>query len=158
MSALSPALDRIDRQLLELLQRDGRISIAELARSVHLSQTPCAERVRRLEREGFIERFCAQLNPKTLGLQLLAFVEVRLDRTSPDVFTRFKDGIRPMTLVQECHMVAGGFDYLIKVRANDMTEYRRFLEDLAALPGVQTTHTFVVMEEVKSTSELPIRG
>lgn len=154
---MSTELDRIDRQLLELLQRDGRLSIAELARSVHLSQTPCSERVRRLEREGFIDGFSARLNPKALGLHLLAFVEVRLDRTSPDVFTRFKEGIRTINLVEECHMVAGGFDYLIKVRANDMAEYRRFLEDLAGLPGVQTTHTFVVMEEVKTSLGLPIR-
>jgi Lrp/AsnC family leucine-responsive transcriptional regulator len=150
-------LDRIDRQLLELLQKDGRLSVAELARSVHLSQTPCSERIKRLEREGFIDGFHAHLNPKTLGLGLLAFVEVRLDRTSPDVFNRFKDGIRPIQLVQECHMVAGGFDYLIKVRAHDMIEYRQFLEDLAGLPGVQTTHTFVVMEEVKVDAGLPIR-
>jgi len=155
---MTQQLDRIDRQLLELLQRDGRLSVAELARSVHLSQTPCSERVKRLEREGFIEGFHARLNPKALGLALLAFVEVRLDRTSPDVFNQFKQSIQHLPLVLECHMVAGGFDYLLKVRCEDMAEYRQFLENLAGLPGVQTTHTFVVMEEVKSHDGLPVRN
>jgi len=153
---MKPEIDRIDRQLLELLQRDGRITIAELARAVHLSQTPCSERVKRLEREGYIEGFHARLNPKALGLSLLSFVEVRLDRTSPDVFNQFKERILQLSHVLECHMVAGGFDYLIKVRCADMAEYRQFLENLAGLPGVQTTHTFVVMEEVKSHDGLPI--
>ena len=153
---MSTTLDRTDRRLLALLQRDGRLSIAELARQVHLSPTPCLERVRRLERDGYIRGYAADLDPARLGAGLIAFVEVQLDRTTPDVFNRFRDGVIGLDPVQECHMVAGGFDYLLKVRSGDMGAYRRFLEDLAALPGVQQTHTYVVMEEVKSTRAITI--
>jgi Lrp/AsnC family leucine-responsive transcriptional regulator len=153
---VSTPLDRIDRRLLALLQADGRLSVAELARQVHLSATPCLERVRRLERDGYIRGYAADLDPAKLGVSLIAFVEVQLDRTTPDVFNRFRDGVMGLEPVQECHMVAGGFDYLLKVRAADMTAYRRFLEDLAAITGVQQTHTYVVMEEVKSSRAIPV--
>ena len=123
---------------------------------MHLSATPCLERVRRLERDGFIRGYAADLDPAKLGAGLIAFVEIQLDRTTPDVFNRFRDGVIRLDPVQECHMVAGGFDYLLKVRTADMAAYRRFLEDLAALAGVQQTHTFVVMEEVKSTRAIVI--
>ena len=153
---MASPLDRIDRRLLSLLQGDGRLAIAELARRVHLSATPCLERVRRLEREGYIRGYTADLDPALLGAGLIAFVEVQLDRTTPDVFNRFRDGVIGLTPVQECHMVAGGFDYLLKVRTADMVAYRRFLEDLAALAGIEQTHTYVVMEEVKSTRAIPV--
>jgi Lrp/AsnC family leucine-responsive transcriptional regulator len=149
-------LDRTDRQILALLQKDGRLAVAELARQVHLSSTPCLERVRRLERAGYIRGYAADLDPGLLGAGLIAFVEVQLDRTTPDVFNRFRDGMVGLTPVQECHMVAGGFDYLLKVRTADMGAYRRFLEDLAGIPGIEQTHTYVVMEEVKSTRAIPI--
>lgn len=153
---MAESLDRIDRRLLALLQTDGRLSVAELARRVHLSPTPCFERVRRLEREGYIRGYAADLDPSKLGAGLIAFVEVQLDRTTPDVFNRFRDGVISLDPVQECHMVAGGFDYLLKVRTADMAAYRRFLEDLAAIAGVEQTHTYVVMEEVKSTRAVAI--
>ena len=153
---MADSLDRIDRRLLALLQTDGRLSVAELVRRVHLSPTPCFERVRRLEREGYIRGYAADLDPAKLGAGLIAFVEVQLDRTTPDVFNRFRDGVIGLAPIQECHMVAGGFDYLLKVRAADMAAYRRFLEELAALAGVEQTHTYVVMEEVKSTRAVPI--
>lgn len=149
-------LDRTDRRLLALLQADGRLTVAELARRVHLSATPCLERVRRLERDGYIRGYAADLDPAKLGAALLAFVEILLDRTTPDVFTRFRDAMVGLEPVQECHMVAGGFDYLLKVRVRDMAAYRRFLEQLAAIPGVQQTHTYVVMEEVKSTRAIDL--
>lgn len=153
---MADALDRIDRRLLALLQADGRLPVAELARRVHLSATPCLERMRRLERDGYIRGYAADLDPTKLGASLIAFVEVQLDRTTLDVFNRFRDGVMGLDPVQECHMVAGGFDYLLKVRTADMAAYRRFLEDLAALSGVHQTHTYVVMEEVKSTRSIPI--
>ena len=153
---MAHALDRIDRQILVRLQADGRLSVAELARQVHLSATPCLERLRRLERDGYIRGYAADLDPSKLGAGLIAFVEVQLDRTTPDVFNRFRDGVMGLEPVQECHMVAGGFDYLLKVRTADMGAYRRFLEDLAALSGIEQTHTYVVMEEVKSTRAIPI--
>ncbi len=153
----SHALDHIDRRLLALLQEDGRKSIAQLAREVHLSVTPTLERVRRLERTGYIEGYFARLDPMRLGLGLLAYVEVSLDRTTPDAFERFKQAMLAHDEVMECHMVAGGFDYLLKVRVRDMESYRRFLGDrIASVRGVQQTHTYFVMEEVKSTHRLVV--
>jgi Lrp/AsnC family leucine-responsive transcriptional regulator len=148
-------LDRIDRRLLVRLQQDGRTPVAQLAREVHLTVTPTLERVRRLEASGYIEGYFARLNPARLGLGLLAYVEVSLDRTTPDAFERFKQVMLAHDEVMECHMVAGGFDYLLKVRVTDMESYRRFLGDrIAAVRGVQQTHTYFVMEEVKSTHRL----
>ncbi|MBS0378041.1 MAG: Lrp/AsnC ligand binding domain-containing protein [Proteobacteria bacterium] len=150
-------MDRIDRRLLARLQQDGRTSVAQLAREVHLTVTPTLERVRRLEAAGFIEGYFARLNPARLGLKLLAYVEVSLDRTTPDAFERFKQVMLAHDEVMECHMVAGGFDYLLKVRVTDMESYRRFLgEHIASVRGVQQTHTYFVMEEVKSTHRLAV--
>src|ERR671914_2731369 len=105
-STLGPVreLDRVDRQLLALLQADGRLTVAELARTVNLTLTPCIERVRRLEREGFIEGYFARLNPRRLGQQLLAFTEVTLDHATPDVFQRFKEMVQLADEIIECHM------------------------------------------------------
>jgi Lrp/AsnC family leucine-responsive transcriptional regulator len=160
MSDVSPSdrsLDRIDHKLLIRLQQDGRTPISKLAREVNLTVTPTLERVRRLEAAGYIEGYFARLNPRKLGLGLLAYVEVSLDRTTPDAFDRFKQVMLAHDEVMECHMVAGGFDYLLKVRVIDMESYRRFLGDrIAAVRGVQTTHTYFVMEEVKSTHTIVV--
>jgi Lrp/AsnC family transcriptional regulator, leucine-responsive regulatory protein len=148
----SRALDRIDKLILKGLQANGRKSVSDLAREVHLTTSPCLDRVRRLEAEGFIQGYTALLNPHYLGARLLAFVEVRVDRTDPQVFEKFRELVTSLEEVVECHMVAGGIDYLIKIRVADMHEYRRFLgECLASLPGVVQTHTYVAMEEVKSS-------
>jgi len=148
-------LDRIDRRLLVRLQQDGRTAVSQLAREVHLTVTPTLERVRRLESSGYIEGYFARLNPRRLGLGLLAYVEVSLDRTTPDAFERFKHAMLAHDEVMDCHMVAGGFDYLLKVRVTDMESYRRFLGDrISAVRGVQQTHTYFVMEEVKSTHRI----
>lgn len=150
-------LDRIDLNILRILQRDGRLTNVELARRVNLSATPCLERVRRLEREGYIRGYVALLDAERLDRGLQAFIEVRLDRTNPDVFRIFADTVAKLDEIQECHMVAGGFDYLIKVRVADMAAYRAFLGDkLSSIPGVAQTHTYMVMEEVKSTHEIPV--
>lgn len=150
-------LDRIDLNILRLLQQEGRLANVELARRVNLSPTPCLERVRRLERDGYIRGYVALLDPERLRRGLMAFIEVRLDRTTPDVFQIFADAISRMDAVQECHMVAGGFDYLIKVRVADMAAYRAFLGDqLSSIQGVAQTHTYMVMEEVKSTVAIPV--
>jgi len=156
-STEDPDLDRIDRQLLTRLQQDGRTPIARLAREVNLTVTPTLERVRRLERHGYIDGYFARLDAAKLGLGLLAYVEVSLDRTTPDAFERFKQAMLAHDEVMECHMVAGGFDYLLKVRVRDMERYRRFLGDsIASVRGVQQTHTYFVMEEVKSTHRLTV--
>ena len=151
-------IDRIDLKILRVLQGNGRMSNIELSRQVNLSPAPCLARVRRLEKTGYINGYKAELNPELLGLSLLAYVEVTLDRTTPDVFERFKQAVRDVPEIEECHMVAGGFDYLIKVRSPDMDAYRRILgEKIATIPGVLQTHTYVVMEQVKVAGELNIR-
>ena len=144
-------LDRTDRLILKALQVNGRKSFAQLARDVNLTTSPCLDRVRRLEEDGYIQGYVALLNPAHLGVRLLAFVGVRTDRTTPEVFEGFRIAVESMDEVIECHMVAGGFDYLIKIRVPDMEHYRRFLgERLAKLPGILHIHTYVAMEEVKS--------
>ncbi len=149
-------LDRIDRRILAALQEDGRISNVELAAKVGLSPTPCLERTRRLERDGFIDRYAAILDPERMGMGLLAFVEVSLDRPTADVFENFAQAALADPNIIECHMVAGGFDYLMKVRVADMNAYRQFLgTGISRLPGVRETRTYVVIENVKTTSLLP---
>lgn len=151
-------LDRIDAQLLSLLQADGRLTVAELARNVNLTLTPCIERVRRLEREGFIQGYYAHLDPRRLGQAMLAFTEVTLDHSTQDDLQRFKEAVKLVEEIVECHMVAGGFDYLIKTRVQDMDEYRRVLDKIVNVRGVRHTQTYFVLEEVKATHVLRVRG
>jgi Lrp/AsnC family leucine-responsive transcriptional regulator len=150
-------MDQIDRRILRLLQRDGRMPNVELARQAHLSPPATYERVRRLQQDKIIEGFTVRLNPARLERALLVFVEVTLDRTSINVFDDFAAAVRRLPEIMECHMVAGGFDYLVKVRVRDMAAYRKFLgESLVKLPGIRQTHTYTVMEEVKNTPDIPI--
>lgn len=150
-------LDSLDRRILRELQKDGRLSNTELSERINLSQTATTERVKRLTRDGYILGYTAKLSPKKLDRAMLVFVEIKLDRTTPDVFATFAAATRRNPDVMECHMVAGGFDYLIKARVADMEHYRRFLSDaLLSLPGVRETHTYAVMEEVKESSALPV--
>ncbi len=150
-------IDRLDRRILDLLQRDGRLSHVELAERIGLSPTAASERVKRLTRDGYLTGYLATLDPQRLGRGLLVFVEVLLDRTTPDVFDLFATAVQKAPEVLECHMVAGGFDYLLKTRVADMAAYRGFLgEVVAQFPGVRETRTYVVMEEVKSDGFLPI--
>ncbi len=117
-----------------------------------LSPTPCLERVRRLERQGFIQGYTALLNPHYLDASLLVFVEITLNRGAPDVFEQFNAAVQKLEEIQECHLVSGDFDYLLKTRVPDMSAYRKLLgETLLRLPGVNDTRTYVVMEEVKSS-------
>ncbi len=150
-------IDRIDRKILRTLQEDGRLSNIELSERVSLSPTATAERVKRLVREGYVEGFSARLSPEKLGRGLLVFVEVKLDRTTPETFEAFAAAVRCSDDVMECHMVAGGFDYLVKARVGGMDAYRAFLSEvILPLPGVRETHTYAVMEEIKSLSFLPV--
>ncbi len=146
-------LDAIDLRILEELQRDGRLSNVALAKIVGLSPTPCAERVRALEAGGVIAGYAARLDAQRLDLGLLVFIEIAIDRTSQDAFDQFATAITRIPQVQECHMVAGGFDYLVKVRVADMAAYRAFLgEVLSKVPGIRETHTYAVMERVKESA------
>lgn len=150
-------MDDIDRRLLRDLQANGRITNQELAQRNSLSPAACHERVRRLREQGYIKGYAALLDPDKLDRSLLIFVEIHLDRTTSDVFDDFAAAIRRMPDVLECHMVAGGFDYLVKARVADMEAYRRFLGDtLVNLPGVRETRTYAVLEEVKNTLAIPV--
>ena len=153
MENISP----VDRRLLKVLQEDGRISNAELARRCNLSAAACFERVRRLRERKVITGYAALIDPAKVGRGLMIFVEVLLDRTTGDMFEAFAEAVRRQPEVLECHMVAGGFDYLIKARVCDMDAYRAFLGDvLVRMPGVRETRTYAVLEEVKATTALPL--
>jgi Lrp/AsnC family leucine-responsive transcriptional regulator len=152
-------LDRIDRNILRILQNEGRISYTELADNVGLSTTPCIERVRRLEKEKFIEGYYARLSPSALGFDMLVFVEIALSYQSPDAFETFNEAVKLLPYIQECHLVSGDSDYLLKARIRDMSEYRALLgEMLLTLPGVKNSKSYIVMEEVKEGVGLPIKG
>ena len=151
-------MDTIDIKILRELQENGRLSNVELARRINLSPTPCLERVRRLERSGIIRKYVALIDPHGLGSAMLVFVQVTLDRMTADVFEQFRDAAVKLPEVLECHMISGGFDYMLKARVRDMLAYKVFLgESLVTLPGVRETHSYVVIEEVKSTTAIPIR-
>ncbi|MDF1486273.1 Lrp/AsnC ligand binding domain-containing protein [Ramlibacter sp. H39-3-26] len=151
------ALDRIDLRILAALQANGRISNLKLAESVALSPTAVLARVQRLTREGFILGYEARLDPGKLGAAMMVFVEVLLDRTTPNVFEQFKAAVQACAEIMECHMVAGGFDYLLKTRMADMAAYRDFAgRVLWQLPGVRETRTYAVIEEVKNSTHLPL--
>ena len=150
-------LDKTDRKILQVLQADGRISNLKLAEAVHLSPTAVLERVKRLTREGYILGYEARLDPAKLGAAMMVFIEVVLDRTTPDVMDNFRAAVQTRPEILECHLVAGGFDYLIKTRVADMTAYRELIGSVVwSLPGVRETHTYAVMEEVKNTTQLPL--
>ena len=155
--ALGVNLDRIDRKILAILQTDGRISNLRLAEQVALSPTAVQARVTRLTREGYILGYEARLNPQKLGVGMTVFVEVLLDRTTPHMFEEFKAAVLAYPAIMECHMVAGGFDYLLKTRMADMSAYGEFAgRVLWQLPGVRETRTYAVMEEVKDDARLPL--
>lgn len=155
---MSKSLDRIDKNILFELQKDGRLSNVELSKRVGLSPTPCLERVKRLEKEEFITGYQANLNAIKLDLALLVFVEITLTKTSPDVFDDFAAAVHELDVIQECHLVSGDFDFLLKTRVKDMLAYRQLLGDtLLKLPAVSESRTYVVMDEIKSSNMLPIK-
>lgn len=156
-SAVVKKIDRIDKNILFELQKNGRLSNIELSKRVGLSATPCLERVKRLENDKFIVGYQAILNPKKLDAALLVIVEITLTKTSPDVFDDFSKAVHGLDVIQECHLVSGNFDFLLKTRVADMAAYRELLGDtLLRLPAVSESRTYVVMEEVKSSNHLPI--
>lgn len=157
MNPLINQIDRIDLRILQALQADGRLSNLKLAETVGLSPTAVLARTQRLQREGYIMGFEARLNPLKLGCGMTVFVEVLLDRTTPNVFEAFKAAVQVRDEIMECHMVAGGFDYLLKTRMADMVAYRDFAGSvLWQLPGVRETRTYAVIEEIKSSTRLPL--
>ena len=155
--SLNKSIDRIDKNILTELQKNGRLSNVELSKRVGLSPTPCLERVKRLEKEQYITGYKAVLNPLKLDAALLVFVEITLSKTSPDVFDDFAKAVDDLAVIQECHLVSGDFDFLLKTRVKDMLAYRELLGDtLLRLPAVSESRTYVVMDEIKSTNLLAI--
>ena len=144
--------------ILDILQNEGRIAISELASRVSLSTTPCSERVKRLEREGIIMGYHARLNPKHLDRNLLVFLEISLSAKSGDVFEQVAKDLMEIPEVQECHLISGDFDYLVKARLKEMSAYRRLLGDLLKkLPSSASSHSYIVMEEIKESLYLDVR-
>lgn len=143
-------LDRIDRAILNALMEDGRKSLSQLARQVGLSKSPVQTRLKRLESAGFILGYSAIVDQERLGDGHIAFVQVTLSDTRVDALQAFNAAAQKIPQIEQCHMIAGGFDYLLKVRTSDITSYRRILgEQISAMPHVAQTSTFVAMETVK---------
>ena len=156
MTARPRELDKIDRNLLRILQEEGRLSFTELGERVGLSTTPCTERVRRLERERVITGYHARVAPAAVGRTLLVFVEIKLSAKSDDLFEQTRRELIHMPELMECHLVSGSFDYLVKARLSGMSEYRHLLGDiLKKLPVAAQSHSYVVMEELKESLFLP---
>lgn len=150
-------IDRIDKQILYQLQEHGRLPIVDLASRVNLTKTPCAQRVRRLEQEGIIRGYRADLDPNQLGASHVLVVQVTLNKTSEDALERFNEAVRRIPEIQSCYMVAGNFDYLLKVRTHDIAHYRAVLgHEIGRLPNVHQTHSYVVMELVKDEVTVPV--
>jgi len=142
---MNDQLDEYDNSILKAVSTDGRITVTELANRINLSKSPTQARLKRLENAGYITGYTAQLNPKKLGLAHIAFVEVKLADTRESALEAYN-----IKEVEQCHMIAGSFDYLLKVRSCDMQQYRSVLGDqISALPNVSHTSTHVVMESVK---------
>ena len=153
-SSLNP-LDDYDQKILDAVSVDGRLSVTDLSKQVGLSKTPCHMRLKRLEEEGYILGYRAIVDPVKLGLDHIAFVEVKLADTSARALERFNKAARKLPAVEQCHMIAGGFDYLVKVRTRNMTEYRKLLgEAISRLPHVAQTSTYISMEAVKEIAIL----
>lgn len=153
MMAAHSDLDQIDRAILKQLSQNGRLSVTELAQRVGLSKTPCQIRMKRLQSDGYILGFRAVLNASKLQREHVAFVEVRLDSTTEAALSAFNAAVRKVPEIEQCHMIAGAFDYLLKVRTGNMREYRHVLgETVSALPHVASTSTHVSMEAVKEGS------
>ncbi|KNG94148.1 Lrp/AsnC family transcriptional regulator [Pseudaestuariivita atlantica] len=145
-------LDEFDRRILDILASEGRISVTELAGRINLSKSPTQARLKRLEGQGIIRGYRAMLDPVRLGLSHIAFVEVRLDDTREAALSAFNTAVAAIPEVEQAHMIAGNFDYLLKVRTSDMARYRKVLaERISQLPHVAATSTFVVMEAVKES-------
>lgn len=143
-------LDTYDTAILKAVSANGRITVTDLAERINLSKSPTQTRLRRLEKAGYIRGYTAQLNPVKLGLAHIAFVEVKLDDTRENALKSFNEAVLRVPEIEQCHMIAGKFDYLLKVRTSDMQTYRRILgERVSALPHVAHTSTHVVMEAVK---------
>jgi len=152
-------MDKLDKKILKEIQTNGRITMTELASRTGITKTPCIDRLRKLEKQGIISGYGAHLNPEKLDAGHIAFVQVSLNDTTTIALQEFNLAVKKVPQIQSCHMIAGNFDYLLKVRTKDVTQYRHFLgTTLAQLPKVQHTSTFIVMESVTDNVTFDIPG
>lgn len=151
-------IDSYDRAILQRLQRDGRVSNQDLAEAVNLSPSPCLRRMRRLEEEGIIEGYVARLNARELGLKLMAFIQIRMDRHTPERFDKFEAAVESYPEVLECHLITGqDADYLLKVVVADMDDYQQFLlNKITRIEGVSGVHSSFVLKSPQNTTALPV--
>ena len=157
MSYAFQNLDRIDIKILDLLQQDGKISNIKLAESVNLSATAALARVQKLTSEGYILGFEAKLNPNLLGASFVVFVEILLDKTTPNALDDFSYAVMDYPEIVACHMISGGFDFLIKIRCQNMEDFRRIAgQILWRLPGLKETRSYPVMEVIKDSSQIKL--
>ena len=146
-------LDRIDTAIVRILSEHGRMPVTELAREVGISKSPCQVRLKRLQQNGYILGFRAVLNPRLLDREHVAFTEVKLSDTRETALNAFNDAVQGIVEIEQCHMIAGSYDYLLKIRTSNIQAYRLILgETLSSLPHVASTSTFVSMESVKDTA------
>jgi Lrp/AsnC family leucine-responsive transcriptional regulator len=152
---IEQSIDRIDRKILQLLQRDGRMTNAELAQVVHVSPATCHRRTQRLFEDGYIKTVRAEVAPEKVERSALVLVGVVLDRSTPESFRTFEAAIKKLKFVLDCHLVAGDFDFFLKIRVRDIHDFNRLHGDqLISLPGVRQTRTFFVMKEVVDNAPL----
>lgn len=153
------SLDRVDRNILRILQKEGRISNLDLAEKTALSPSPCSRRVKRLEDEGLVSSYVARLNPDALGLKLMALIQISLDRHTPERFDNFEGIVESFEEVMECYLITGQqADYLLKVIVPDMDYYQEFLlGKLTRIEGVTGVHSSFVMRKVVDSTALPMQ-
>jgi len=157
MSAEKPqrGIDDLDQQILALLEENGRATYVQIADRIGLSQTPCAERIKRLERDGYIEGYSARLNPDLIGRGFTVFIQVTFTDTSNETFERFSQTLSDIDEVVECHMIAGGYDCLLKVCVESMDAFRTALTNkISTIPGISQTNSYAVIDVVKRSSRL----
>ena len=152
------SLDRIDIRILSLLQSDAKLSNIKLAELVNLSPTAALARVQKLSKEGYILGYEARLNPNLLNNAFVVFVEILLDKTTPNVLDEFSHAVRQIPEIIECHMISGGFDFVVKIRCANMDEFRKISgQILWQLPGIKETRSYPVMEVIKESSQLKLK-
>lgn len=150
-------LDKTDRSILNLLQHNARLTIQEIGKLINLSKTPVHERIKRLEREGVIDRYVTILDKKKVGSLLMIYCQVTLERQTRDAFTIFETEVRELPDVLECNRVSGTFDYVLKIVSRDMEAYNRFYQErLSVIPGTLHISSFFVMAEVKNSTVVPV--
>ncbi|MBL4808158.1 MAG: Lrp/AsnC ligand binding domain-containing protein [Rhodobacteraceae bacterium] len=155
---MSRELDKIDSRILNELQANGRLSIVELASRINLTNTPCSERVRRLEKSGIIKKYCAVLDPNALGYSHLSVVQISMAATANSSLDDFNTAVQEVDEIESCLMIAGSFDYVLIVRTRDMAHFRIVLgEQISKLPGIRQTNSFAVMEVVKEAREIDVK-